>query len=147
MRRPSGLTRSSGSACSEGTVAAPGVPRVTDAVGSVLTAGLPACFQVVVGTGVYLSALLRTERVPSCRLTFLDGSDVPSEQCFFSLYDGYIGLSHPLKGTCTWVVLPEVIWFLGVRVLPATFPIVMVFRMWVPCFTDCRAALGLSGQI
>lgn len=88
MRQPSGQTRSSGSACSEGTVAAPGVPRVTDAVGSVLTAGLPACFQVVVGTGVYLSALLRTERVPSCRLTIMDGSDVPSGRCLFLFMTG-----------------------------------------------------------
>lgn len=154
MRRPSGLTRSSGLACSEGTVAAPGVPRVTDAVGSVLTAGLRECAhnrapcpasRVVVGTDVYLPALLRTEEVPSCRLTILNGSGVPSGRCFFLFMNGYTGLSHPLKDTCTWVALSAVSGSHG----PGTphSPVVMVFWMLLLSFAGYRAALGLTGPI
>lgn len=62
--------------------------------------------------------------------------------------NGCTGLGHPLKGTCTWVALSEVIWLLGILVLvPPHSLIVMVFWTQSLCFTDCRAALGRSGQM
>lgn len=71
--------------------------------------GAPCPFpRAVVGTDVYPAALLTTEGVPSRILTILNGSGIPSRRRCFLFMNGYTGLSHPLKGTCTWVALSEV---------------------------------------
>lgn len=49
---------------------------------------------------------------------------------FFLFMSGYIGLSHPLKGTCPWVALSEV-WSLGVTSWYGHTPVVTELWMGV----------------
>lgn len=63
--------------------AVPGVPRVTDAIRSVPQQGSPLCPRVVVGTDVYLSAVLREFQAADSPFWMV--LVYPVEDTFFSL--------------------------------------------------------------